>query len=245
MMSLCARGRMVAVVVIGGAIGLSGALGGCHNNTTYPEVPTARGFTENPNTPSGEQAMVASLQYVASRWAPGKREYDSAETPGGVPMVPYDMVVNLPVGTRKKFYDRIPAQIGPNVHAATPESVQSGLPVMHVARMWLRFNTGTVDVIRPVAELGAGPDGQPIYQKVTLTLKREFGKEWRVVYGRTWSPGDDAPPEIYYVPEVDSPNQHTICMREAEARYAAEMGTPVENVEPTLGAVDERQSDAQ
>ncbi len=228
------------------AAGLS-TLSACQHNTTYPEVPSARGFTENPNTPAGEQAMVASLQYVASRWAPGKLEYDNAATPGGAPMVPYDMVINLPVGTRKMFYDRIPAQIGPNVHPATPETVVSGLPILHVSRVWLRFNSGSVDVIRPMTELGAGSDGQPVYQKVTLTLKRDFGTQWRVVYGRTWSPGDDTPPDIYYVPDVDNPNQHAICMQQMQERETANLAAPTEETfptEPTLGTVNESENNA-
>jgi hypothetical protein len=244
----CARSA-----VIGAAAILAGAVG-CQHVTTYPDVPTAQGFTENPNTPACEQAVVASVQYVASRWSPGKREYDESATPGGAPMVPYEMLVNLPVGTRKMFCERIPAQIGPNVQPITPETVQTGLPIFHVSRVWLRFNSGTVDVLRPATELGIGPDGQPIYQKITLTLKREFNTTWRVVYGRTWSPGDDTPPELFFVPAQDDPNQYALSMWERRQQASAGMnadaapvspqasGAMVEEVpatEPTIGAAEE------
>ncbi|MFO0830306.1 MAG: hypothetical protein U0637_00550 [Phycisphaerales bacterium] len=235
-------GWLVAGLITGGA-----ALQGCQHVTTYPNETSARGVTENPNTPACEQAMIASVQYVASRWTPGKREYDENATPGGAPMVPYDMIVNLPIGTRKMFYDRIPAQIGPNVKPVTPESVQTGLPVFHVARVWLRFNSGTIDVLRPATELGAGPDGKPIYQKITLTLKREFNTTWRVVYGRTWNPGDDTPPDLYYVPAEDDPNQYALCMQAMRQTSAAALDTPhnsnevVPDTEPTLGAAPDGQ----
>lgn len=241
MKTFCA---LVLVAAVGAGVGV-----GCQHVTTYPDVPTAQGFTENPNTPACEQAMVASVQYVASRWAPGKREYDENLTPGGAPMVPYEMIVNLPIGTRKMFYERIPAQIGPSVWPVTPETVQTGLPIFHISRVWLRFNSGTVDVLRPATELGAGPDGQPIYQKITLTLKRDFGTQWRVVYGRTWSPGDDTPPELYYVPAQDDPNQYALSMYERQQQATAamdhtEVPVPTEEVpatEPTLGAAPEGQ----
>lgn len=233
------------------ALALVGLAGGCQHVTTYPDVPTARGFTEDPNTPACEQAIVASVQYVASRWTPGKREYDENATPGGAPMVPYEMIVNLPIGTRKMFYDRIPGKIGPNVQPVTPETVLTGLPVFHVSRVWLRFNSGTVDVLRPTTELGAGPNGQPVYQKITLTLKREFNTTWRVVYGRTWTPGDDTPPELNFVPAEDDPNQYALSMQALRERGSATISTTQESAahaseevpatEPTLGAMPEGQ----
>ncbi len=249
MMTVRARN---GAVVLGLMVALSGLAGGCQQVTTYPNESAAKGVTENPNTPACEQAVVASVQYVASRWTPGRREYDENATPGGAPMVPYDMIVNLPLGTRKMFYERIPGEIGPHVKPVTPETVQSGLPVFHVSRVWLRFNSGTVDVLRPAAELGPGPDGKPIYQKITLTLKREFNTTWRVVYGRTWSPGDDTPPELYYVPAEDDPNQYALSMQELRQRGGAtlsQQGTgevapaseEVPSTEPTLGAAPEGQ----
>jgi hypothetical protein len=197
---------------------------GCQHTTTYPSVPTSRGFAENPNTPAGEQAMVAAVQFVASRWSPGKREYVSADTPRGLPMVPYQMVVNLPMGTRKMFYERIPAQIGPGVQPATPESVASGLPVFHVSRVWLRFNSGMVDVLRPMEEIGAGAGGEPVYQKITVHVERDFGTQWRVKYPRTWNPGDDVAPPYFFVPAEDDANQFAKTMREQGVDIAKDPG---------------------
>jgi hypothetical protein len=206
--ALCAAGLLVSVA-------------GCFQRSTYPAIPTSRGFNENPNTPAGEQAIVAAVQYVASRWTPGEREYDPTSTPRGLPMVQYPMVVNLPLGMRKLYYDRIPTKIGPDVLPATPESVVSGKPVFHVARVWLRFNSGIVDILRPMPEVGLAPDGQPVYQKITVRLEGGM-KPWTVVHARSWVPGDDTAPDFYFVPAIDDPNQFAITMREHAATLTHE-----------------------
>lgn len=199
-------------------------LPGCFQRSTYPAIPTARGFSENPNTPAGEQAVVAAVQYVASRWTPGNREFDVAQTPRGLPMVTYPMVVNLPDGTRKLFYERIPGRIGPQVLPATPESVTSGLPVFHVTRVWLRFGRGTVDVLRPALELGPGPDGQPIYQKITVRLEGGTAP-WTVQHARAWNPGDDAAPAFNFVPAFDDPNEWVLAQQRAANQGQATLVT--------------------
>ncbi|HYF15811.1 MAG TPA: hypothetical protein VD971_12150 [Phycisphaerales bacterium] len=192
-------------------VALAGALAGCYQQSTYPAIPTARGYPENPNTPAAEQAIVAAVQYVASRWPPGNRDFDESVTPRGLPMVPYEMVVSLPAGTRKLYYDRMPAKIGPNVKPATPETVASGAPVFYVTRVWLRFSKGTVDVLRPMVELGSTPDN-PIYQKVTVRL--EGGIEpWHVQHARAWAPGEAELPEHFFVPAVDHADQYRITAR--------------------------------
>lgn len=223
--------RPVHLLVALCGVGLLGPASGCFQRSTYPAIPTSRGFNENPNTPAGEQAIVAAVQYVASRWTPGEREYDPTMTPRGLPMVQYPMVVNLPLGMRKIYYERIPGKIGPEVEPATPETVASGKPIFHVSRVWLRFNTGIVDVLRPMPEVGLAPDGQPVYQKITVRLEGGV-KPWTVVHARSWVPGDDQPPELYFVPAVDDPNQFQITMRErSQATLANQIDEPAQDAQ--------------
>lgn len=214
-------------MIVCGTLAVVGSAGGCYQKSTYPAIPAAAGHNDNPNTPSGEQAIVAALQYVGSRWSPGEREFDARESPQGKPMVPYAMVVNLPAGTRKLFYERIPAKVGPNVRPATGETVRSGEPLFHVSRVWLRFDRGTIDVLRPMPEMGPSPTGGPVYQKITLRLEGGM-QPWRVVHARAWSPGADMPPELNFVPETDNPNEYVLARQRAQARLQAQAGPPTD-----------------
>lgn len=207
-----AKGSLVAMMAAAG-LGMTAGLGGCFQNSNYPAIPTSRGFSEDPNKPASEAAMVAALQYVASRWTPGQREFDVSTAPNALPMADYPLVINLPLGTRKMLYDRIAKKVGPEVQPATPENVNGTLPVFHVTRVWLRTDHGLVDVLRPMPELGLDKDGMPIYQKITIRLEGGF-KPWNVVHARAWYPGDEAPPEFYFNPAYDNPNQWRVSSRE-------------------------------
>ncbi len=202
------------------AMGLLALLaGGCQQYVTSPVIPTARGMSENPNAPAPEQAITASLQYVATRWAPGKtREFDAKLTPGAT-YVDQAMVINLPAGTRQSFYDRIARRLGPSVQPATPDNTDGSLPIYHVGRVWLRFEEARVDVYRPMLELPPGPDGQPVYQMVTVHLRGGFSP-WRAEFARAWGPGDNSPPEYFYRPEIDRANEHDIAMRASATQPA-------------------------
>jgi hypothetical protein len=215
-----ARGACVLALLACGA-----ALPGCYQRANYPEIPTSVGFNENPNTPSAERAMIASLQFVASRYTPGQREFDPALDPRTTPMVNYPAVVNLPMGMRKSFYERIATKVGPEVLPATPESVvearSSGAPVFHVSRVWMRFDRAYVDVLRPMPELGVAPDGTTIHQMITCHLEGGL-RPWRVVYTRTWHPGDAKAPEYWFLPSEDRPDEHEIAMRALTQRQLAQ-----------------------
>ncbi len=201
-------------------------LGGCFQRGNYPEIPTSQGFAEDPNRPANEQAMVAALQYVGSRWTPGDRMFDPNLDPKGVPYVNYPAVINLPQGTRKTMYERVARKVGPQVQPVTPESIAQHVPTFHVTRVWLRFNKGWVDVLRPMPELGIGPDGKPVYQRVTLHLEGG-NKPWTVAYARSWNPGDERAPAFYYLPEYDDPNQYAITTRQLrEDAATAMLGEP-------------------
>src|SRR5262245_17921788 len=84
------------------------AVGGCQQYTTYPAVPTQHGTSESPNNPATEAAMVAALQYVATRYPPGGPVY-GAKTPeeAGRITADYAFAINVPKGMRKSFYERI------------------------------------------------------------------------------------------------------------------------------------------
>lgn len=200
----------------------SAALTGCYQQSSYPEIPTSQGYAEDPNRPATEQAMVAALQYVGSRWTPGQRMYDPKVEPRGLPYVNYPCVINLPLGMRKVYYERIPAKIGPQVLAATPENVALGLPTFHVTRVWMRFNKAQVDVLRPMPEVGEGPTGKPVYQLITVHLEGGM-KPWNVVYARSWPAGQISAPEYSFVPAVDDPNQFIITQKEMHAKATASL----------------------
>lgn len=221
------RGLCAAALVLAG----TAALGGCYQRSNYPQIPTSVGFNENPNTPSGEQAMVAAVQFVASRYAPGQREFDPSQDPRTTPMVNYPAVVNLPMGMRRSFYERIAAKVGPQVLPATPQSVvearSSGAPVFHVSRVWMRFDRAYVDVLRPMPELGPAPDGTTIYQMITCHLEGGL-RPWRVVYTRTWHPGDAKAPEYWFLPSEDRPNEHELAMRGLTERQLAQREAELE-----------------
>jgi hypothetical protein len=190
-----------ALVLLAGTVG-------CQEYATYPPVSTAKGMSEDMNNPASEAAMVAALQYVATRYPPGGPQMEPKNsTEAGQLKVVYPMAVGLPKGMRKSFYERMANEVGDQTVPLTPEVWDGNrLPVYHVTRVWMRFHEGTVDVMRPMPELGMGPDGKPVYQKVTVKLTGGF-EPWRVTYARAWSPGVDATPEPYFLPEIERTNQ--------------------------------------
>jgi hypothetical protein len=208
------------LVVACSLVVLSAGLAGCFQNATYPAIPTSRGYSEDPNKPASEAAVVAALQYVTSRWTPGQREFDVMTSPHALPMADYPLVINLPLGTRKLYYDRIARKVGPEVQPATAENTNGTLPVFHVTRVWLRTDHGIVDVLRPMPELGLDKDGKPIYQKITVRVEGGF-KPWNVVHARAWYPGDERTPEFYFNPATDVPSQWRISQGEQVQRDLA------------------------
>lgn len=217
MMNTRLIGMMTGRAVLAAAMCVSlVGLAGCNQQyANVPEVPTARGLAEDPNKSSSEGAMVVALQYVANRYAPSTLRFDAANSKeAGELKTQLPMVINLPRGQRKSFYERIARKVGPNVLPMTPD-VNQALPVYHVTRVWLRFSEGWVDVMRPMPELPPGPDGLPVYQTVTLKLHGGVGP-WRIVHARAWTPGMDPVPEPYYMPETDRINEFDYTVRGRE-----------------------------
>lgn len=208
------------------------ALGGCtHQYTNYPEIPSAKGLKQDPNSPASESAMVVALQFVANRYPPGTLRLDAKSSKeAGEMRTNTPMAVNLPRGQRKSYYERIARKVGPNVVPMTLETDPS-LPVYHVTRVWLRFSEGWVDVMRPMPELGPGPDGKPVYQTVTLKMQGGFGP-WRVLHARAWQPGLDPVPEIYLVPDQERIDQYDVTVH-GKSDYASEFRQWESNVKGT------------
>lgn len=184
------------------------ALLGCKQQyVSSPGVPTAVGIPENPNKPAAADCMVVAVQYVAGRYPPGSLKFDAASAKEQADMrVPYECVVNLPRGMRRSFYEDIARRIGPDCKPMSPVVLHAGAPTFHVARVWMRFNSATVDVLRSMPELGPGPDGKPVWQKVTVRL--EGGVEpWHVVHARAHDPADTVVPHPYFLPDVERVDQ--------------------------------------
>lgn len=186
---------------------LSG-LPACQQYSTYPEIATSRGIPENPNNPAAAACMIASIQYVASRYAPGGPNYAAATAAEQASLsVNTPVVLNLPRGLRRSLYQHITTQVGPKAMPMSDDALVSGAPVLHVTRVWLRFNHATVDVLRPMPELGPGTDGRPIYQLVTVRLDGGF-EPWHVIHARAFEPNSAEVPEPYFLPAEDRVDQY-------------------------------------
>lgn len=181
----------------------------CQQYVSSPGIPTSRGIPESPNQPAAATAMVRSIQYVANRYPPGSLNFDAASAQDQASTtVPYACVVNLPRGLRRSYYERIAAEIGPECRPMTPEVVHAAEPTFHVTRVWMRFNTAIVDVLRPMPELGTDPEGKTLYQLVTVRL--EGGTEpWHVVHARAHTGQQTALPAPYFMPETERVDQYT------------------------------------
>ena len=210
--------RLASAAVAGLLLAAAGPMGCTHQYANYPEIPSAKGLKQDPNTPAAESAMVTALQFVANRYPPGTLRLDAKNSrEAGEMITATPMVVNLPVGQRQSYYRRIARKVGPNVAPMTAD-VDASLPVYHVTRVWLRFSEGWVDVMRPMPELPPGPDGKPVYQTVTLKMRGGLGP-WRVLHARAWPPGIDPVPEPFMLPDMERINQYEFSARaEGDAR---------------------------
>lgn len=202
-------------------IGLAFAAGvcaGCRQQyVSSPGVPTARGIPENPNKPAAADCMVLAVQYVAGRYPPGSLRLDAGSAAEQRDArVPYECVVNLPRGLRRSFYERIAREIGPACRPMSVDVQHTGLPTFHVTRVWMRFSTATVDVVRAMPELGPGPDGKAVTQTVTVRL--EGGTEpWHIVHARAGAPEEGIVPPPYFLPEEERVDQFEWQKRQDEA----------------------------
>jgi len=115
---------------------IAALLSGCtHQYSNYPEIPSAKGLKQDPNTPASESAMVTAIQFVANRYPPGTLRLDAKDSKEAGEVRPQNaMAINLPRGQRKSFYERIARKVGPAVVPMTAD-VDAQLPVYHVTRV--------------------------------------------------------------------------------------------------------------
>ena len=124
--------------------------------------------------------------------------------------LPDRWVLNLPRGTTlergRSLLDNSMSDAGVTGGMLVGDPGYQGLPVYSITRVWLRGDSGTVDVIRPVTLDGMEPteadtDGVAYtYQKVTHRLKGGF-RPWRVETSRAWPIGLEDQPELFGWPE--------------------------------------------
>lgn len=179
-------------------------LAGCAGTGTHPGGDgTSVSELQNPNQPNNERVMITALQHVILRHRPGGSSQPIA--------------INLPPGMRKANYERVARDAGPNVFPLTEEIAQQGsMPIFHVGRVWLRFQEATVDIFRPLPEIGTNKAGQFAFEPITIKLQGGL-KPWRVLHARAMEPGSLALPTAYFLPREDDPN-HWRNWKQAELR---------------------------
>jgi len=170
---------------------LWGALGGCVSWASYPAQP-GEAAVKNPNDPAIIDVIHTSMSWVISKYPPSTQP--TARTDAA------QLAVNLPPGIRARIYQGLADRIG---HGAVPLSQESkGLPTYHIAQVRIRGDEAAVDILRPVVELGASPEGGPVYQEIRVNLRGGM-QPWRVMSHREWTPGVVARmPDLHY---IDSP----------------------------------------
>lgn len=191
-----------------GGLALLAALGGCLNYSNYPSVDGAYAATDRPVTPATERAIALAVKWTADRYPPGdlRMAAPSLQEAGDI-TIRTPIILNLPMGTRQVYYNRIARLCGPEVIPLTLDNASSGTPVYHVGRVWVRAHEAVVDVYRPMPELGTTSDGTPIYQMVTVRMEGGF-QPYRVMHGRAWEPGAYPAPPFFPIPEIDRENEY-------------------------------------
>lgn len=166
------------MLLVGGALLISA---GCVGYSSYPKVEgVAPG---SPNFIFVRPVVAAALKAVVERFHP--------ESAG-----PY--AVNLPAGMTPEGREEVLR--GLDMNAAPLTHRTDHLPIYHVGRVWIRGASAKVDIIRPVLELGAAPNGGTTSQGLTVWLQGGANR-WAVEFIQPWSIGVVEPPELHYVDE--------------------------------------------
>lgn len=181
-----------------GATGILGALlAGCVGYASYPPVQGAYLAPNNPNAPPADELMVLGLRWVTEKY-PVKSGHPAV---AGEPQ----FAINLPRGVRRSVYERTAAALDGRAAPLTPENATQ-LPIYHVSEMRIRGRVAKVDILRPAQSLGSRPDGQPVYQCITLHIEGGF-TPWHVIRYQEWEPGVVPVPEYYYIPGAERPDE--------------------------------------
>lgn len=108
---------------------------------------------------------------------------------------------NLPKDLRRSGVLEVIGAIGGGSVALTPETAASHT-VYHLARVWIRNDTASLDVIVPTGQNAEGPT-------YTMTQLRLVGRgsSWRVEVAREWETLVRPIPELSYLPDTEYPAQ--------------------------------------
>lgn len=191
------RSRMAAAGLVAVTVG---GMVGCVGYTAAPKDYNASVWTD-PNAPATRDVGATAMRWVVHRFPPEGGDgrltaplegTDAAARDGGA-----RFIVNAPKGMRYEAYLWLVRAVGHGAAPVTP-STQT-LPAYHLGRVYVMGDQATVDIIRPVPEMGKGPDGKPVYQGITVTLRGGL-KPWTYVSHQTWSMGSMPALTLNYLP---------------------------------------------
>lgn len=174
-------------------------LGGCVGYTAAPKEPNTSIFTD-PNAPATRDVAAKAMRWAVYRYPPEGGDgrltgWDTdASTWEGAPR----FVINVPAGTRYEVYERLVRDVGKGAAMVTLNT--DTLPTYHLGRVYVMGDMASVDIIRPVAEMGRGPDQLPVYQGMTIQLRGGL-KPWQYVSHKTWSMGSMPALTLNYAPD--------------------------------------------
>jgi len=155
---------------------------GCVGYTTYPPPESGKGADaaiNSPNAPPAPEVIFAAVRYTTSRW-PTEGAY----------------AINLPADfDAKRMHYVFDLLHDPDAAPVTPATIDAGIPVYHVGRVWIRGGYAEVDVYRPILDV-PGPNGAPVHQMVTVSLKPNLLTRWRVTSTRSAAIGLHTPPAL-------------------------------------------------
>ena len=174
--------------VVASCAALAG-LSGCVGYTSWPPVPGTA--AANPNTPQSTEMMAAALAWIIERDREGG---DGASDP---------VAINLPSTMKPKYYRYVAEHAGENIEPLS--QANSSLPIYHIAEFHIRADGAEAIILRPATELGAGPDGEPVYQAYRVKLSGGF-QPWHVTWwSKPYSVGAIETPPLTYIdaPEFD------------------------------------------
>lgn len=149
------------------AVVVSMAGGGCAAWSTYPSIEEHSPLTSAELAPF-PAIMAEALWHVNVEYGSGSE----------------DFVYNLPPGTTPLVYTKVDRQLGVGMPQRDP-----GVPAIHVQSARARGMDAEVDVVHP------RPDG--LYELVTVKLRNEPFRGWRIKGDRRWRFPVEPPPPTY------------------------------------------------
>ncbi len=167
------RMSQVQVMVTGAMLGALGIGSGCVSYTNVPVPESAPAFKSANH--------FQSIAVVKKALATVIEQYPVEGT----------YMINLPVGTSPESFEQVIAGL-PEGAIMPHEGMDSGTPVYHIGRVWIRASDAKVDVIYPFKRA----DGRIEDQNVTVWLSGGVRK-WRVYRQQHWAAGTIPTPPVY------------------------------------------------